>query len=68
VDIGMFDIFNKKSNSIRDRAILSQPDRSIPLEARDLPGAVSKLREIKKRSREFHNLMDPNSAENSPRY
>ncbi|EQB44470.1 tRNA methyltransferase complex GCD14 subunit [Colletotrichum gloeosporioides Cg-14] len=66
VDIDMIEISNKKFNVIRDRAGLGQPERGIPPQARDVTEAVGKLREIEKRTREFHNPADPNSAEDSP--
>ncbi|WYZ38464.1 hypothetical protein EsH8_III_000378 [Colletotrichum jinshuiense] len=66
VDIDMIEISNKKYNVIRDRAGLGQPDRGIPPSARDVGEAVGKLREIERRTREFHNPADPNSAEDSP--
>ncbi|TDZ29857.1 tRNA (adenine(58)-N(1))-methyltransferase catalytic subunit trm61 [Colletotrichum spinosum] len=66
VDIDMIEISNKKFNIIRDRAGLGQPERGIPAFARDVGEAVAKLREIEKRTRDFHNVADPNSAEDSP--
>ncbi|KAL0943537.1 tRNA (adenine(58)-N(1))-methyltransferase catalytic subunit trm61 [Colletotrichum truncatum] len=66
VDIDMIEISNKKFNVIRDRAGMGQPERGIAPSARDVTEAVGKLREIEKRTREFHNPNDPNSAEDSP--
>lgn len=65
VDIDMIEVSNRKFNIIRDRAGLGQPERGIPPTSRDVTEAVNKLREIEKRTREFHNLADPNSAEDS---
>ncbi|OLN86933.1 tRNA (adenine(58)-N(1))-methyltransferase catalytic subunit trm61 [Colletotrichum chlorophyti] len=63
VDIDMIEISQKKLNVIRDRAGLGQPEKGIPATARDVTEAVSKLREIERRTREFHNTT---SAEDSP--
>ncbi|KAF9874912.1 tRNA methyltransferase subunit [Colletotrichum karsti] len=65
VDIDMIEISNKKFNVIRDRVGLGQPERGIPPTARDVGEAVAKLRVIEKRTRDFHNPADPNSAESS---
>ncbi|TID00272.1 tRNA (adenine(58)-N(1))-methyltransferase catalytic subunit trm61 [Colletotrichum higginsianum] len=66
VDIDMVEISHKKFNVIRDRAGYGQPERGIPPIARDVNEAVGKLREIERRTREYHNSADPNSAEDSP--
>ncbi|GKT58370.1 tRNA methyltransferase complex GCD14 subunit [Colletotrichum tofieldiae] len=66
VDIDMVEISHKKFNVIRDRAGYGQPERGIPPIARDVNEAVGKLREIERRTREYHNTADPNSAEDSP--
>ncbi|GKT41048.1 tRNA (carboxymethyluridine(34)-5-O)-methyltransferase [Colletotrichum spaethianum] len=66
VDIDMVEISHKKFNVIRDRAGYGQPERGIPPIARDVKEAVGKLREIERRTREYHNTADPNSAEDSP--
>ncbi|UQC82065.1 tRNA methyltransferase complex GCD14 subunit [Colletotrichum lupini] len=66
VDIDMIEISHKKFNVIRDRAGYSQPDRGIAASARDVGQAVGKLREIERRTREYHNSADPNSTDDSP--
>ncbi|EFQ34265.1 tRNA methyltransferase complex GCD14 subunit [Colletotrichum graminicola] len=66
VDIDMVEISHKKFNVIRDRAGYGQPERGIPPLARDVKEAVGKLREIERRTREYHTSADPNSAEDSP--
>ncbi|KAK1995353.1 tRNA methyltransferase complex GCD14 subunit [Colletotrichum falcatum] len=66
VDIDMVEISQKKFNVIRDRAGYGQLERGVPPVARDVKEAVGKLREIERRTREFHNSADPNSAEDSP--
>ncbi|KAK1599320.1 tRNA methyltransferase complex GCD14 subunit [Colletotrichum navitas] len=66
VDIDMVEISHKKFNVIRDRAGYGQPERGIPPVARDVKEAVGKLREIERRTREYHTSADPNSAEDSP--
>ncbi|KAF6804293.1 tRNA (adenine(58)-N(1))-methyltransferase catalytic subunit trm61 [Colletotrichum musicola] len=55
VDIDMIDISHKKFNVVRDRAGLGRPEKGIPPTARDVGEAVGKLREIEKRTREYHN-------------
>ncbi|KAK2010493.1 tRNA methyltransferase complex GCD14 subunit [Colletotrichum eremochloae] len=66
VDIDMVEISHKKFNVIRDRAGYGQPERGIAPVARDVKEAVGKLREIERRTREYHTSADPNSAEDSP--
>ncbi|KAK2040020.1 tRNA methyltransferase complex GCD14 subunit [Colletotrichum somersetense] len=66
VDIDMVEISHKKLNVIRDRAGHGQPERGIAPVARDVKEAVGKLREIERRTREYHTSADPNSAEDSP--
>ncbi|KAF6803467.1 tRNA (adenine(58)-N(1))-methyltransferase catalytic subunit trm61 [Colletotrichum sojae] len=63
VDIDMIDISHKKFNVVRDRAGLGRPEKGIPPTARDVSEAVGKLREIEKRTREYHNSVAADSMD-----